>query len=253
MTQQTVLCIDVTDPSGCNGLNAAIRTIHGLGGHAQTVVSAVTVQTPEQVLGLYKIPTNVVVDQMRAAFSSFPVGVVLIALVPDKDTIDGIADMLDSLETRPKVIIDPIIFSRDGKRFLEKDDLDQLKKRLIANADLLMPNLLEAQTLSGLTIDNEASMENAAEMLLTLGCRNVFMKGLGLTRKNIYDIYADDRRTQVFESEMITAKQTYGAGAILAAAVATKMAAGQTPRESVTQSRMYLEDMLRHNPDLTLS
>lgn len=250
MPNGIVLSIDMTDPSGGGGINAAIKTVHALGGYAQAAVTGVSVQTPDQMLGIWPVPAAVVVDQIRAAFTSFSVSAILIGLLPNKDIIDGVGSFLDNLNPRIPVLVDPVIAARDGKRFLEKSDIDALKRRILIHADLLMPNIKEAETLTGLTIRDPQAMEHAAEMLLTLGARNVFLKGDGLIQDRIYDIYVDDRRTQVFESPRLQSKKTHGAGTTLAAAAAIMVAKGNTPRESVTHARAYLEDAIRNAPDL---
>jgi len=240
----------MSDPCGGSGINAAIKTVAALDGYCQAAVTAVSVQTPDAMLGIWPVPAAVVIDQIRASFTSFKVGAILLGLMPSKDIIDGIGDLLDNLNPKIPVIVDPIISSRDGKRFLDKPAIDAFKRRILIHADLLTPNVMEAENLTGLTIKDEATMEHAAEMLLTLGARNVFLKGGDLGMDKIYEIYVDDRRTQVFESERLVSKKTHGAGATLAAAAAIMVAQGMTPRESVTQARIYLEETIKGALDM---
>ncbi|MBU6236043.1 MAG: bifunctional hydroxymethylpyrimidine kinase/phosphomethylpyrimidine kinase [Alphaproteobacteria bacterium] len=249
MPNGVILTIDTTDPCGGSGINAAIKAAAALGGYAQAAVTGVTVQTPEQTLGIFPVSPAVVSDQIRAAFTSFPVSAILIGLLPTRDIVEAVADALENLNPRPPIVLDPVISSRDGKRFLEKDAIDAMKRRLFLLADLLLPNVQEAEALSGLTITDEASLEHAAEMLVTLGPRNVFIKGDSLNTEQIFEIYTDDRRTQVFNRERITSKRTHGAGATLAAAVTTLIALGNTPRDSVTRARFYVEEAIKNAPD----
>jgi len=245
-----ILTIDASDSCSGSGINAAIRTAAALGGYAQTAVTAVSVQTPERVVGIFPVPPRVVADQIRAALSTYKVGAILIGLLPNKEMINAVGDLLDSLKTPPPIIVDPIMASRQGQRFLDKDAIDALKRRILLKADLLMPNVYEAEALTGETIKDDTVMEHAAEMLLTLGPRNVFLKGSVLGIDQIYEIYVDDRRTQVFTRNRIEGKQTHGAGSVLAAAVATLVAQGNTPRQSVTNARGYLENVILNGPDL---
>lgn len=245
-----VLSVDMSDPSGGAGVNAAIKTAHAFGGYCAAAVTGVSVQTPEQMLGIWPVPAAVVSDQIRATFTSFRVGCILLGLMPGKDIIDAVGDFLDNLNPRVPVIVDPVICSRDGKRFLDKPDIDALKRRILIHADLLLPNITEAENLTGLAVKDEAGMEHAAEMLLTLGARNVFLKGEAQGTGRIYEIYVDERRTQVFEGERVDTARTHGAGSTLAAAVAILVAQGSTPREAVTAARGYLHDAIRSAPDI---
>lgn len=250
MTNGVILTIDATDPTGGSGINGAIKTVAALGGYAQAAVTGVMVQTPDQTLGIYPVPHAVVADQIRAACTSFPVQAILIGLMPTAEIVDAVADALQNLSPRPPIIVDPIVVSRDGKKFLDKSAIDALKRRILVMTDLLLPNITEAEVLSGMSIFDEPSMEKAAEMLLTLGPRNVFLKGDSLSTEQIYEIYVDDRRTQVFNRDRIETTRTHGAGATLAAAVTTLVAQGNTPRESVTRARSYVENAIRNAPDL---
>ncbi len=250
MVKGIVLTIDLSDPCGGGGINAAIKTIHELGGYAQTAITCVTARTPDQMLSFHPIPAHVVMEQVRAAFSSFPVDSIVVGLLPNKGVIDAVGDFLDGLAPEIQIVVDPVIGSRDGKRFLEKVDVDALKRRILLHADLLLPNVSEAEILTGLAIRDAETMEHAAEMLVTLGPRNVFLKGDGLMEEKIHDIYVDDRRTQVFESERVVSTRTHGAGTTLAAAAAVQIAQGSTPRQSVTHARNYVEEAIRNAPVL---
>lgn len=249
MSNGVILTIDVTDPCGGSGINAATKTAAALGGYAQAVVTGVTVQTPSEMLGVHHMSAVVVADQMRAAFTSFPVSAILIGLLPNQEIIETVADAIALLNPRPPIIVDPIIRSRTGQQFLDKNAVDALKRRILVLADLLLPNVDEAENLTGLHIYDEKTLEHAAEMILTYGPRNVFIKGDMLSTEQIYEIYIDERRTEVFNRERVESQRTHGAGSTLAAAVATLVALGNTPRESVRQARLYVEEAIRNAPN----
>lgn len=246
----TVLTIDMTDPTCGSGITAAVKTIHALGGYALSAVSAVTVQQPGKLTSIHKMPAQLISDQIRAALASFSVDTILIGMLPGHEAIDAIGDILDGLQPRCPVILDPVINSRDGYHLLEKLDVDALKRRLLIHADLLMPNLQEAESLTGLHIRDPETMEHACEMLMTLGCKSVFLKGETIYENRIFDIFMDDRRVQVFEGERLNSKRVHGAGSTIAAAVAVSIAQRMDPREAVARARAYLDDAIRNAPDL---
>lgn len=248
MTDGIILSIDATDLLGHAGVNAAMATSARLGAHARTAVTGVGVRTEDQTLGIYPVSGAVVSDQIRAALTSSTVGAILIGLLPTREIVDAVGDALEKLDKRPPLIVDPILASRDGKKFLDKAAVDALKRRILVMADLLMPNIPEAEGLTGLSVHDEATMEHAAEMLLTFGPRNVFLKGNTLTLDQTYEIYVDERRTQVFTGERYAERPLYGAGAILASAVSIYIARGSTPRQAVTDARGYLENLIKNLP-----
>lgn len=245
MTNGIILTIDLTEPCGGSGISAAIKTAASLEGHAQTAVTGVAVQNHHKVTDFHAVPPQIVLGQIHAALDTYKVGAILVGLLPDIDTINAVGALLEKLNRSIPVIVDPIIASRDGRRFLDKAAVDALKRYVFPYADLLMPNITEAEILTGQSIQDAAVLEHVAEMLLTLGPRNVFLKGFGLSEGDITEIYVDERRTEVFNSKRLTDKPVHGVGATLAAAAAVLVAQGNTPRQSVTNARIYLENCIR--------
>ena len=78
--------------------------------------------------------------------------------------------------------------AKGGARLIDPAALDALKRLLIARAEILTPNLPEAEILCGATIGNIAEMRAAGESLLALGCRAVLVKGGHLPGETVSDV-----------------------------------------------------------------
>lgn len=247
-----VLSIDMVDPSGGTGINAAIKTVHALGGYACTAVAATSVQTPDAVQGIYPVDHKVLRQQIEVIDAAFDVRVVLIGMLPTKKIIDTVADYLDEHHDENMfVVVDPVMINQVGYQFLAKKDIDALKRRLLMHADVITPNVYEAEQLTGVTIEDRESAEHVAEMLMTLGCRSVLIKEESKSEDQIFDLFLDSESFYVVESPLLDTKSVHGAGATLAAAIAASISLGIPLANAVSGARSYLAQAIQNAPQLT--
>ena len=236
-----VLCIGVSDSSAGTGIQADIKTIQAFGAYAATVISAVSVQNTMNVYDIFAIPPEVVRHQLQAVMDDLKPTVIKTGMLGDENVINIVGDLLDTLKSQNShVVIDPVMTSRVGKVLLDKAARDALKRRLIIYADVLTPNLREAQDLTGLAITDVEGMKHAAEMLQTLGADTVVVKGGGLSSEKLYNVLADENGTEVYEMPRLDTRATHGAGTTLSAGIAAGLAMGLTPRAAFEAAQDFL-------------
>lgn len=247
-----VMSIDMSDPTAGTGINAATKTVHALGGYACAVVTAVSVQTPDAVTRIDAVSPQTVREQIQAIHDSFPINAILLGMLPNKDVIDIVGDYLDAHHSEDVfVLVDPVMINQVGYQFLAKEDIDALKRRLLIHADIITPNVYETEQLTGVTLDSRENAEHAAEMLMTLGCRSVLIKGETMTEHTIQDLYLDDDRFYIVETPRLNSKKIHGAGATLAAAITVSVALGMPVTQAISGARSYLAQAIQYAPDLT--
>ena len=236
-----VLCIGVSDSSAGTGIQADIKTIQAFGGYAATVISAVSVQNTLNVYDIFAIPPEVVRHQLQAVMDDLKPTVIKTGMLGDENVINVVGDLLDTLrDQNMHVVIDPVMTSRVGKVLLDKAARDALKRRLMIYADVLTPNLREAQDLTGLQITDVDGMKHAAEMLQTLGADTVIVKGGGLMSEKIYNVIADEDGTKVYELARLDTRATHGAGTTMSAGIAAGLAMGLKPRAAFEAAQEFL-------------
>jgi hydroxymethylpyrimidine/phosphomethylpyrimidine kinase len=236
-----ILCIGMSDSSAGTGIQADIKTIQALGGYAATVVTAVAVQNTVDVFDIFPIPVAVVKAQLKAVMDDLQPRVIKTGMLVNEDTINAIGDFLDSHKDLDlKYVVDPVITGRVGKTLLDKAARDALKRRLLIHADFLTPNIHEAESLTGLSIRDVDSMKHAAEMLITLGVKNIVVKGGGLVSDKILNVFADENGVEVFEQPRFDSRATHGAGTTLSSAIACMLSQNHTPREAFTHAQEFL-------------
>ena len=241
-----ILCIGMSDSSAGTGIQADIKTIQALGGYAATVITAVCVQNTVDVFDMYPIPEQIVEAQMKAVMDDFRPQIVKVGMLGSEAIINAVGDFLEAnADGNLQLVVDPVMVGRIGKMLLDKPARDALKRRLLIYADVITPNLREAQELTGLTIRDIDDMKHAAEMLMTLGCRSVIVKGGALSSDKIYNVYFDDHGAEVFDQPRFDSKATHGAGTTLSSGIAAGLAKGLRPKEAFVVAQLFLIEAIR--------
>ncbi|PZP55923.1 MAG: bifunctional hydroxymethylpyrimidine kinase/phosphomethylpyrimidine kinase [Micavibrio aeruginosavorus] len=240
-----VLCVGMSDSSAGTGIQADIKTIQALGGYAATVLTSVCVQNTTNVFDMYPIPADIVSAQLKAVMDDFSPDVMKLGMLGSESVINAVGDFIENQEKDISLVVDPVMIGRIGKMLIDKSARDALKRRLLIHAEVITPNIREAEELTGLSIKDIDAMKHAAEMLMTLGCKTVVVKGGSLSADKIYNIYFDDHGAEVFERPRFDSKATHGAGTTLSSAIATGIAQGKTPKEAFLVAQDFLIEAIR--------
>jgi hydroxymethylpyrimidine/phosphomethylpyrimidine kinase len=148
------------------------------------------------------------------------------------------------------LVVDPVMVAKGGARLIDPDALEALKRLLIARADILTPNLPEAEILCGTTMSNTAEMRASGESLLALGCRAVLVKGGHLSGEIVSDVLVTNAGARVWESPRIATRHTHGTGCTLASAIAAGLAQGLDIESAVDRARVYVQRAIAGAPGL---
>jgi hydroxymethylpyrimidine/phosphomethylpyrimidine kinase len=237
-----------SDSGGGAGIQADIKTVTALGGFAMTAVTALTAQNTEGVQAVLAVPPDFVRAQMRAVLSDLGADAVKTGMLGDAPIIAAVAEMLAELAPTMPLVVDPVMVAKGGASLLASDAIETLKSLLIPRADLLTPNLPEAEALLGRALADLAAMREAAEALRGLGARAVLLKGGHLPGPIVYDVLASADGVRVFDSPRIDSRHTHGTGCTLASAIATGLGQGRGLVEAVARARAYVQDAIRTAP-----
>lgn len=236
-----ILCVGVSDSSAGTGIQADIKTIQAFGGYAATVLTAVSVQNTQNVFDMFPIPAEVVRQQLQAVMDDLKPEVIKTGMLADEAVINVLGDFLDAHKAdHLKIVVDPVMTSRVGRVLLDKPARDAIKRRLMIYADVLTPNLREAQDLTGMQIRDLDAMKHAADMLHTLGAGTVVVKGGALEDDKLFNVLADENGIEVFEQPRLVTKSTHGAGTTLSAGIAAGLAHGLSSRDAFINAQDFL-------------
>jgi len=244
------LTVAESDSSGGAGMQADIKTILALGGHASTAITALTAQNSRGVVSFQTTDPAFVAEQMRAVLDDAGVDAIKTGILGNEAIINAVGEVIDDVRDRGyKLIIDPAIVTRSGEPLMDPKAIATLKRRLLFRADVITPNKSEAELLTGMVIKDIDDMKHAADMLRTLGIDAVVLKGGQLLDHRVLDFLAFDGHEEVVESEMVDSPHTHGAGDTLSSAIAVSMAQGMGISDSFRRALDFLDKAIRAAAD----
>jgi hydroxymethylpyrimidine/phosphomethylpyrimidine kinase len=246
----SVLSIAGSDSGGGAGIQADLKTFSALGCFGTSAITAITVQNTLGVFDIHSIPPNIVREQIKVVMDDIKPAAVKIGMVHTAVLAHAIAEVLKDYPSVP-VIFDPVMVSTSGHKLIEDETIDALKSALFPLANLITPNLDEAELLTGMKIDGLDEMIAAAKALVLNGCNAVLIKGGHLIGPILYDVFFDREGYQkIFESKAILTCNTHGTGCTLSAAIAAYLTLGYGLPEAVSKARHYLRQALEHGKDV---
>jgi hydroxymethylpyrimidine kinase/phosphomethylpyrimidine kinase/thiamine-phosphate diphosphorylase len=239
----TAWSIAGSDSSGGTGIQADLMTMHGLGVHGCTVVTAVTAQNTHGVAAVERTSPELVEAQLIALENDLPPKAIKIGMLGDGAILECVARSLE--KSGAYVVCDPVLAATRGGALLDPAAHDVLIRRLFPRVHLLTPNLPEAKALLGMDIDSPQAMEQAARALLGMGVKSVLLKGGHRDGPFAQDYWTDGQTAAWLTSERIDTPHTHGGGCTLSSAIAAGVALGLAPLDAVVLGKAYVNQGLR--------
>jgi hydroxymethylpyrimidine/phosphomethylpyrimidine kinase len=237
------LTIAGSDSGGGAGIQADLKTFHAHAVHGLSVIAAITSQNTRGVTAVHAVPAAHIRSQLAAVFDDFPITAVKTGMLGHAATVRLVARELR--RRKPAwVVVDPVMIATSGSRLLDEDAVEAVVEELLPLADVLTPNLPEAEALLGRPLRTAAQLAQAGQALLALGARGVLLKGGHGRGDEVVDRYFD-ARGQLEIRHARLAREGHGTGCTLASAVAAELARGATPRQAVRRAVAYVQRALK--------
>lgn len=245
---RTALSIAGSDSSGGAGIQADIKTMTANGVFAMTAVTALTAQNTTGVSGIMEVTPAFLAEQLDRVFEDIFPDAVKIGMVSSAALIEAIADKLTEYKAK-NIVLDPVMVATSGARLISEEAIDTLKKRLIPLAEVITPNIPEAEVLAGTEIRSADDMEKTAEQIFAeYGCA-VLLKG-GHQLNDANDLLVGRGVKKWFEGKRIDNPNTHGTGCTLSSAIASNLAKGYALDEAVERAKRYISGALAAMLDL---
>jgi hydroxymethylpyrimidine/phosphomethylpyrimidine kinase len=230
---RSALTIAGSDSGGGAGIQADLKSFAAVGVHGCSVLTCATAQHTRGVLGVYPLSAAAVTRQLDAVLDDFDVRAAKTGMLYSGEIARAVAGRLEG--ARFPVVVDPVMVATVGASLRGRDLRDALVERVLPGADLVTPNLFEAEELAGFPVDSVESMRNAAKRLHGFGAGAVLVKG-GHLRGRLVDVLFDGRRVHAFEAYRYP-RELHGSGCTLAASIAAYLALGRPLRTAVALGR----------------
>ncbi len=244
-----VLTIAGSDSGGGAGIQADIKTCTALGCYAMTAITAITAQNTCGVDAIFEVPATHVQAQIAAVYADIKIDAVKTGMLANASIVETTAQFLKEKEI-VNLVVDPVMISKSGASLLKADAIEALKKTLLPIADLVCPNVPEAEKLTGIEIRGEQDIETALKLLYALGPRNVLLKGGHLESPHANDYLYNGKEIRVFAAPRISTVHTHGTGCTYSAAIACFMAMQENIPSAVQLAKDYMTGAILHSENL---
>lgn len=248
MTLPIALTIAGSDSGGGAGIQGDLKTFEAFGIFGTSVITALTAQNTLGVASVHELPAAAVTAQLEAVLEDLPPQAVKIGMLTSVPVIRAVAGGVADLAV--PVVVDPVLASTSGTRFLRTAALPVFIRDLLPRATLVTPNLAEAETLSGLPVRTEDQMKAAAVRIQGLGPRAVLVKGGHGEGSTIVNGLLDGRTWMRFFVPRVESTSTHGTGCALSSAIAALLALGETLPDAVEKAIAYVRRAIERAPGL---
>jgi len=262
---QVPVCLTIAglDPSGGAGIIADIKTFSAFGCFATAAITSLTFQNTTGVFGAVHQTAESIRGQIEPIIEDFTVAALKTGMLPNREVIEEIARIVKKNRLK-NYVVDPVVRSTSGFDLIDDAALEVLIETLFPLADLVTPNLPEAERITRMKIENTGDIERVAKMMQSFGAKNVLIKGghffdgkrkkekgEGEIKSRIardFLFIGDDLK--VYETAFIETTATHGTGCTLAAAITANLALGENLIEAVEAAKKYVTEAIRTAPNL---
>ena len=232
------LSIAGSDSGGGAGIQADLRTFAAFGVHGLTAITAVTAQNTRGVDAFTVLGSNIVRAQIEAVLDDFPVAAIKTGMLGSAALVRTIGLAMAACPSIP-LVVDPVLVATTGAALSRGSLSVAIRRHLLPRADLLTPNVPEAEELLGHKLRNRDDLLAAALELRAMGARAVLLKGGHLPGDEVHDCLVSDNGTRWFAHPRIDV-EGHGTGCTLAAATTASLARGLALEDAVAEAIAFV-------------
>lgn len=240
-----VLTIAGSDCSGGAGIQADLKTFSAHGVFGMSVIVSVVAENTSRVIDIEDVSPDMIKKQIDAVFEDIGVDAVKIGMLSTPECMEAVAEKLN--EYKPEnIVIDPVMYAKNGCPLMDPNSIGTLIEKIIPLADVLTPNIPEAEKIANVKIETVDDMKNAAKIIYKMGCKNVLVKG-GHYMGDAVDVLYDGTDFHCFETVRIDTKNTHGTGCTYSSSIASNLANGLCVPKAVEKSKKYVTTAIKHS------
>ncbi len=245
-----VLTIAGSDSSGGAGIQADLKTFSAIGCYGMSVITALTAQNTQGVSGIHAVPPAFAVEQIDAVLSDIGADAIKIGMLYSAELIEAVATALKR-HAAQKIVLDPVMVAQSGDKLLQDDAVDAIKTYLMPMAEVVTPNLPEAEVLTGQTIQSRQNVESTARVLAKHGSRSILIKGgHGDDNQSTDLLYLAGKDHPVWlTAERIQTRNNHGTGCTLSSAIAAYLAQGHDIEKAVQKAKAFMNQAIAAGAD----
>jgi len=232
------LTIAGSDSGGGAGVEADIKTFSSLGVHGMVAITAVTAQNTKGVSMILEMPADLVRAQIEAVVNDMGVDVAKTGMLYSPSIIKEVSGLAKSYGLR--LVVDPVMVAKSGASLLKPDARATLISALIPLAEVVTPNIDEAEALTGIRISSVADSAVAGRRIIEMGAEAVVVKGGHLPGPPVDVLCLGDRDPMEFKGMRLNSSTTHGTGCTFSAALTAYLAKGLALEDAVRDAKEFV-------------
>jgi hydroxymethylpyrimidine/phosphomethylpyrimidine kinase len=240
---RSVLTIAGSDSGAGAGIQADLKTLGAFGVYGTSVITALTAQNTREVTAVHEAPPEFIAAEIDAVVQDIRPDAVKTGMLSSAAIIETVAAKIRAYALS-NIVVDPVMVSKGGSRLLREDAVEALVELMLPLADVVTPNIPEAEELVGYRIRTYLQVQEAAREIVDMGARNVVIKGGHKEGETVVDTLFDGTDIHEFSGPRIHTSSTHGTGCTFASAIAAGLALGGEVREAVRAAREFIEGAL---------
>ncbi len=222
---------------------ADLRVFNWLGFYGLGVITAITSQNTLEVKAIHPLGAAPVRDQLDVLLDDVTPAAVKTGMLAAAETVEAVAEAVSNRKAG-WLVVDPVLKSTGGFDLGGRKVARAIQKHLLPLAEVITPNLDEAETLTGLRIRTETEAVEAARRLASWGARAVCITG-GHFRGPPVDVFLGDSGPEIFPgARQGGGREFHGSGCFFSAALTCLLAEGRKPVDAVGCAKKLVEKAL---------
>ncbi|MFT4148160.1 MAG: bifunctional hydroxymethylpyrimidine kinase/phosphomethylpyrimidine kinase [Micrococcaceae bacterium] len=242
------LTIAGVEATGGAGASADMKTFQQLGVFGiQNITCIVSLDVKDNFNHIFvPIEAKTIQDQLESSTGTYDISTAKIGMLGALPTIETVATHLEKTPIK-QLVVDPVLICKGQEPGAALDIDNALKENIVPKAYIITPNHFEAETLSGIKINNVDDMKEAAAKIIELGPQNVLVKGgVEIEGEKAIDVFYDGKDYEILEHNKVGNERVSGAGCTLAAAITAEVAKGATPLEACKIAKQFVHNAIEH-------
>ncbi|QEY23345.1 bifunctional hydroxymethylpyrimidine kinase/phosphomethylpyrimidine kinase [Neisseria animalis] len=243
------LTIAGSDSGGGAGIQADLKTFQMQGVFGTSVLTAVTAQNTLGVFDVHLVPLPTITAQLKAVAEDFDISAFKIGMLGNAEIISCLAQALAEYDFG-RLVLDPVMIAKGGASLLQQNAVHALKTELLPLAEVITPNLPEAEALTGIAVCDDDSAAAAAAVLQDMGVKTVVLKG-GHLQQSQSEVCRDwifsPEGDFVLESPRFPTRHTHGTGCTFSACLTAELAKGQPLLQAVKTAKDFISAAIEHS------
>ena len=239
------LTIAGSDSGGGAGMQADIKTMQEHHVFATNVVVGLTAQNTLGVQSVLPTPVEMINAQFDSLYDDFDIKAAKTGALFDQERVETVVSNINKHNIHP-IVVDPVMVAKGGARLLDDSGINAIINKLMPIADIVTPNLPEAEVIYGKKIETNDDVITAAAHIQQLGAKNVIIKGGHQQGDTLSDyVLLESGISFTIESKKYDTVRKHGTGDTLSSAIVANLAKGASIKEAIIEGKRYIDTILQ--------